>query len=92
VTGRRPQWTASAAGNVLTLSDLTTGISNLLQPAQAEVVLGQLSTYLASWGATSQEKSDRLAKQSKKNVLNFLFYHVFESVPMFNHSWVLFQG
>jgi hypothetical protein len=29
--------------------DLSTGISNLLQPAQAEVVLGQLSTYLASW-------------------------------------------
>jgi hypothetical protein len=28
---------------------LSTGISNLLQPAQAEVVLGQLSTYLASW-------------------------------------------
>ncbi len=28
---------------------LSTGISNLLQPAQAEVVLGQLSTYLVSW-------------------------------------------
>jgi hypothetical protein len=28
---------------------LSTGISNLLQPAQLEVVLGQLSTYLASW-------------------------------------------
>jgi hypothetical protein len=28
---------------------LSTGISNLLQPAQAEVVLGQLSMYLASW-------------------------------------------
>jgi hypothetical protein len=27
----------------------TTGISNLLQPAQAEVVMGQLSTYLPSW-------------------------------------------
>jgi hypothetical protein len=33
-----------------TPSYLSTGISNLLQPAQAEVVLGQLSTYLASWG------------------------------------------
>ncbi len=32
-----------------TPSDLSTGISNLLQPAQAEVVLGQLSTDLASW-------------------------------------------
>jgi hypothetical protein len=32
-----------------TPSDLSTGISNLLQPAQAEVVLGQLSSYLASW-------------------------------------------
>jgi hypothetical protein len=31
---------------------LSTGISNLLQPAQAEVVLGQLSTYLASWSTT----------------------------------------
>jgi hypothetical protein len=28
---------------------LSTGISNLLKPAQAEVMLGQLSTYLASW-------------------------------------------
>ncbi len=28
---------------------LSTGISNLLQPAQAEVELGQLSRYLASW-------------------------------------------
>jgi hypothetical protein len=27
-------------------------ISNLLQPAQAEVMLGQLSTYLASWTQT----------------------------------------
>jgi hypothetical protein len=32
-----------------TLPYLSTGISNLLQPAQAEVVLGQLSIYLASW-------------------------------------------
>jgi hypothetical protein len=31
---------------------LSTGISNLLQPAQAEVVLGQLSMYLASWDLT----------------------------------------
>jgi hypothetical protein len=28
-------------------------MSNLLQPAQAEVVLGQLSTYLASFSATT---------------------------------------
>jgi hypothetical protein len=34
---------------------LSTRISNLLQPAQAEVVLGQRSMYLASWGlATNQ--------------------------------------
>jgi hypothetical protein len=32
---------------------LSTGISNLLQPAQAEVVLGQPSTYLASWVRTA---------------------------------------
>jgi hypothetical protein len=31
---------------------LSTGISNLLQPAQAEVMLGQLSTYIASWVST----------------------------------------
>jgi hypothetical protein len=35
-----------------TLPYLSTGISNLLQPAQAEVVLGQRSTYLASWVST----------------------------------------
>jgi hypothetical protein len=33
---------------------LSTGISNLLQPAQAEVVLGQLSAYLASWVSTTE--------------------------------------
>jgi hypothetical protein len=32
-----------------TLSYLSTGISNLLRSTQAEVVLGQLSRYLASW-------------------------------------------
>jgi hypothetical protein len=32
-----------------TTSYLSTGISNLLQPAQAEVVLGHPSTYLAYW-------------------------------------------
>jgi hypothetical protein len=32
---------------------LSNGISNLLQPAQAEVVLGQPSTYLASWDETN---------------------------------------
>jgi hypothetical protein len=31
---------------------LSTGISNLLQPVQADVVLGHLSIYLASWVAT----------------------------------------
>jgi hypothetical protein len=31
---------------------LSTGISNLLHPSQAEVVLGQPSTYLASWKGT----------------------------------------
>jgi hypothetical protein len=31
---------------------LSTGISNLLQPAQAEVVMGQRSMYLASWFCT----------------------------------------
>jgi hypothetical protein len=36
----------SAAGNVCIPSDLSIGISNLLQPAQAEVVLGQFSAYL----------------------------------------------
>jgi hypothetical protein len=39
--------------------DLSTGISNLLQPAQAEVVLGHLSTYLASWIIDSWGKSVR---------------------------------
>ncbi len=34
-----------------TLPYLSTGIWNLLQPAQAEVLLGQLSTYLASLGS-----------------------------------------
>jgi hypothetical protein len=32
---------------------LFTVISNLLQPAQAEVVLGQRSTYLVSWDVST---------------------------------------
>jgi hypothetical protein len=32
--------------------DLSTGISNLLRPLQAEVVLGQLSMNFASWVST----------------------------------------
>ncbi len=36
---------------------LSTGISNLLQPAQAEVVLGQRFTYLASWVVTERIRS-----------------------------------
>ncbi len=35
---------------------LSTGILNLLQPAQAEVVLGQLSAYLASWGLVANQR------------------------------------
>jgi hypothetical protein len=51
VAGRRPQWTALQISREWTPPYLSTGISNLLQPAQAEVVLGQRSTYLASWVA-----------------------------------------
>jgi hypothetical protein len=40
-----------------TPSYLSTGISNLLQLAQAEVVLGQLSTYLASWVVSKSQVS-----------------------------------
>ncbi len=41
-----------------TLPYLSTGISNLLQPAQAEAVLGQRCTYLASWIATNYSKTE----------------------------------
>ncbi len=40
------------SGRECTPPYLSTGISNLFQPAQAEVVSGQLSTYLASWDAS----------------------------------------
>jgi hypothetical protein len=42
-----------------TLPYLSTGISNLLQPAQAEVVLGQRSTCLASWATISADALKR---------------------------------
>jgi hypothetical protein len=47
---------------------LSTGISNLLQPAQAEVVLGQRSTYLAFWGTTLHgvKQQQMLNKQEKQ--------------------------
>ncbi len=47
LAGRRPQLVQIS--RECTPPYLPTGISNLIQPAQAEVVLGQLSTYLASW-------------------------------------------
>jgi hypothetical protein len=53
VAGKKPQWTS---GLLVQISRecippyLSTGISNLREPAQAEVVLGQRSMYLASWG------------------------------------------
>ncbi len=50
VPGRGSQFSAGPRSKECTAPYLSTGISNLLQPAQAEVVLGQLSTYLAPWG------------------------------------------
>jgi hypothetical protein len=56
VAGRRSQYTVLLVqiSRERTPPDLSTRISNLLQPAQAEVVLGQLSRYLASWTTTAQ--------------------------------------
>jgi hypothetical protein len=45
MAGRRPTVILVQSSRECTLPCLSTGISNLLQPAQAEVVLGQLSTY-----------------------------------------------
>jgi hypothetical protein len=47
-----PRQTSTLLTPHCTPSVLSTGISNLLQPAQAEVVLGQLSMFLASWDMT----------------------------------------
>jgi hypothetical protein len=49
VAGRRNSVLLGHRSRERTPGYLSTGISNLLQPAKAEVVLGQLSTYLASW-------------------------------------------
>ncbi len=48
VAGRSPSIQLVQISRECTPSDISTGISNLLQPAQAEVMLGQLSRYLAS--------------------------------------------
>jgi hypothetical protein len=53
VAGRDPSVLLVQISWECTPSYLFTGISNLLQPAQAEVVLGHLSTYLASWATPS---------------------------------------
>jgi hypothetical protein len=50
---------------------LSTGISNLLQPAQAEVVLGQLSMHLASWVLLpAAEEADYYVIYSKKTAFS----------------------
>ncbi len=56
VADRRPQCNAGADSWECTLPYLSTGISNLLQPAQAEVVLGQLSTYIFSLLGSGHEQ------------------------------------
>ncbi len=50
LAGRRPLFQLVHGSRECTPSEPSTGISNLLQPAQAEVVLGQFSSFLASWG------------------------------------------
>jgi hypothetical protein len=53
VTGKKnPRGLLVQISRERTPTYLSTGISNLLQPAQAEVVLGKHSTYLASWVLT----------------------------------------
>jgi hypothetical protein len=52
VAGKRPQCNVVRISWECTPPYLSTGKSDLLQPVQAEVVLGQLSTYLASWIVT----------------------------------------
>jgi hypothetical protein len=52
VRGRRPSVLLVQTSRESIPLDLSTGISNLLQPAQTEVVLGQHSMYLVSWGNT----------------------------------------
>ncbi len=55
---------------------LSTGISNLLQPAQAEVVLGQRSTYLASWWAPEAiKRSSSSALNSYSQRISNLDFH-----------------
>ncbi len=49
MAGRDPSGLLVQISRECTLPYLSTGISNLLQPAQAEVMLGQRSMYLASW-------------------------------------------
>ncbi len=49
---------------------LFTGISNLLQPAQAEVVLGQRSTYLASWSRKDRSVIVYLSKHAGSTVVH----------------------
>ncbi len=49
---------------------LFTGISNLLQPAQAEVVLGQRSMYLASWSRKDCSVIVYLSKHAGSTVVH----------------------
>jgi hypothetical protein len=61
---------------------LSSGISNLLQPAQAEVVLGQLSRYLASWDKnTSIEPGDHTIQRNfKSKTLGTTDYYIIITV------------
>jgi hypothetical protein len=70
---------------------LSTGISNLLQPAQAEVVLGHLSTYLASW-VPQHTNAQCLVHNVHMYSLQIMYFWNYEKGSAFNgHSyrWVL---
>jgi hypothetical protein len=69
-------------------SYLSIGISNLLQTAQAEVVLGQLSTYLASWGG-SRQKKERLEVRRILDIesLGVAVDKVHYIIILLLHSW-----
>jgi hypothetical protein len=73
---------------------ISTGISHLLQLAQAEVVLGQHSMYLASWAEMRYCKisKEMLSLYFGLAVLCQIEARVSESDPVFSVQCILYCG
>jgi hypothetical protein len=85
-TGWQPNVQLAHSSRECIPPDLSTGISNPPQPAQVEVVLGQLSMYLASWVCTIELVLDQIV--NAPHVIQGIHFCRFENCPIMTYFHV----